>query len=237
MTENNENRKPNEADRKRAMDRIQKCLRLSQSSEPHEAAAALRQAQALMQKFSIDENELHGIEVKSVLVLTPEPPKTRFPMYLSAIATLICRAFDAQAIYEVGMRNGNYRQGVRYFVAGGRVQLVEYAHEVIWRQLTQAWNEYRKNRIHDSQLGERTSFWLGWIAAVESKVMAFGATDKEKEIVAQEMNRFAGGALRPAKQQSVAMDSRATRAGFDAAGDFSIHRPMGGQTQKMLGSD
>ena len=235
MTENET--KPSEADRKRAMDKIQKCLRLSQSSEPHEAAAALRQAQALMQKFSIDENELHGIEVKSVLVLTPEPPKTRFPMYLGAIASLICRAFDAQAMYEVGVRNGNYRQGVRYFVAGGRAPLVEYAHEVIWRQLTQAWNEYRKNRIHDSQVGERSSFWLGWIAAVESKVMAFGATDKEKEVVAQAMTEFAGGSLRPAKQQNIAMDSRATRAGFDAAGDFSIHRPMGGSTQKMIGND
>lgn len=237
MSENNESRTPSEADRKRALDKIQKCLRLSQSSEPHEAAAALRQAQALMQKFSIDENELHGIEVKSVLVLTPEPPKTRFPMYLSAMVSLICRAFDAQAIFETGVRNYNLRQGVRYFVAGGRAPLVEYAHEVIWRQLTQAWNEYRKNRIHDSQVGERSSFWLGWIAAVESKVMDFGATDKEKEIVEQAITKFAGGELQPAKQQNIAMDHRATRAGFDAAGDFSIHRPMGGATQKMIGKD
>jgi Protein of unknown function (DUF2786) len=225
-------------DRERAMERIQKCLRLSKSNEAHEAAAALRQAQKLMQQYSIEESELHGIEVKSVLVLTPEPPKTRFPMYLSAIASLICRAFDAQAIYEVGIgRNGQFRQGVRYFVAGGRAPLVEYAHEVIWRQLTQAWNDYRKARIGDSQLGERSSFWMGWIAAVSQKVMDFGATDKEKEVVGQKMTEFAGGSLKPAKQQTVARHTGATRAGFDAAGDFSLNRPVGGATQKMIGSD
>lgn len=36
----------------RILERIKKCLALSQSSEPHEAAAALRQAQKLM--------EMHG---------------------------------------------------------------------------------------------------------------------------------------------------------------------------------
>lgn len=221
-------------DRERALDRINKCMRLSKSDNPNEAAAALRQAQKLMQVYSVEESELHGIEVRSVLVLTPEPPKTRFPMYLSALVSLVCRAFDAQAYFEVGLVNGKARQGVRYFVAGGRSQLVEYAHQVIWRQLTQAWSNYRKMRTMDSQVGERSSFWMGWIAAVESKVMLFGATDKEKEVVRTTMERAAPNLAR-AKQQNIAMDSSSTRAGFQAAGDFSINTPMGGSTQKLIG--
>lgn len=223
-----------QADRDRALERIKKCMRLSASNEPHEAAAALRQAQKLMQQYAINEDEVHDIDVKSVLVLTPEPPKTRFPLYLSAITSLICRAFDANAIYEVGLTpNGKSRQGVRYFVAGGRAPLVEYAHHVIWQQLSQSWNRYRKTRWDDSQVGERSSFWIGWIAAVDAKITEFGASAKEKETVAKTMNRYAPDS-KPAKLQGVVMQDRATRAGFDAAGDFSIHRPMQGASQKLL---
>lgn len=223
-----------QADRDRALDRVKKCMRLSASAEPNEAATALRQAQKLMQQFSISEDEVSDIEVKSVLVLTPEPPKTRFPMYLSAITALVCRAFDAKAYYEVGRTpTGKIRQGVRYFVAGGRAPLVEYAHQVIWSQLTQAWNNYRKGNIYDSQVGERSSFWFGWIAAVDAKVMAFGASDKEKECVAKAMDRSAPN-LREGSVQNVRMQGRSARAGYDAAGDFSIHRPMSGVSQKQL---
>ena len=35
--------------------KIKKCLSLSQSDNPHEAASALRQAQALMRKHGLDE--------------------------------------------------------------------------------------------------------------------------------------------------------------------------------------
>ena len=238
MTDTEQNASPSEAARKRALERIQKCMRLAKSSEPHEAAAAMRQAQALMRKFSIEENEVHGINVQQVFVLTPEPPKTRFPMYLNALTALICRAFDAEAYFEVGVhRNGRYRQGVRYFVAGGRAPLVEYAHEVIWRQLTQAWKEYVKRRgSTETQLGERSSFWIGWIAAVDSKVMAFGASDKEKEVVRQEVMRVAPD-LKQCSTQSIEFNNQATSAGYRAAADFSIHTPMDGESQRRLGND
>lgn len=226
-------------DRDRALERIVKCMKLSKSSEPHESAAALRQAQKLMQQFSIDENELHGIEVKSVLLLTPEPPKSRFPMYLCALVSLVSRAFDAQPIFETGYTpTGQLRQGVRYFVAGGRAPLVEYAHQVIWRQLTQAWADYRKTNILDTAPGERSSFWMGWIGAVGEKVMAFGADPKEKEVVEQAMRAkypgvFADDAPKT-KVQDVNFDSRAIRAGKSAAADFSIHTPMAGSKQGLL---
>lgn len=39
------------------IDKISKCLALSKSANEHEAAIALRQAQALMQKYKISENK------------------------------------------------------------------------------------------------------------------------------------------------------------------------------------
>lgn len=45
-------------DKSKALDKIKKCLALSKSSNPHEAAAALRQAQKLMHAHDITEREL-----------------------------------------------------------------------------------------------------------------------------------------------------------------------------------
>lgn len=44
-------------DRESALKRIRKCLALAESDEPHEAAAALRHARALMDKFHVTESE------------------------------------------------------------------------------------------------------------------------------------------------------------------------------------
>ena len=43
--------------------KIKKCLSLSQSDNPHEAASALRQAQALMRKHGLDEVAMANAEV------------------------------------------------------------------------------------------------------------------------------------------------------------------------------
>ncbi|PIA66345.1 hypothetical protein CDR19_15110, partial [Ectopseudomonas toyotomiensis] len=38
-------------DRKKALDKVKKCLALANSSNPNEAAAAMRQARAMMEKY------------------------------------------------------------------------------------------------------------------------------------------------------------------------------------------
>ena len=41
-------------DKEKALDKIKKCLALSKSANEHEAAQALRQAQALMEKYEVN---------------------------------------------------------------------------------------------------------------------------------------------------------------------------------------
>lgn len=229
MAEQTEQQK---ADRARILARIQKCLRLSKSSEPHEAAAALRQAQKLMQAHAISNEEVMGVEVTSALVLTPEPPKKKFPMYLGALVMLCCRAFNCQALYEVERnKNGKRVQGVRYFATGGRAEMAKYAHEVIWRQMWSSWNEHRMSLGIEAQLGERASFWLGWLAAVNQKVMEFGGSKEEEELIKKGVLRHCDGEEpEKAKMGETALYSHAARAGAAAAKDFSIHRPMEGSS-------
>ncbi len=50
-------------DHSKALDKIKKLLRLAASDNPHEAAAAMRQARALMEKYRLEESDIQLSEV------------------------------------------------------------------------------------------------------------------------------------------------------------------------------
>lgn len=224
------------ADRDRILSKIKKCLTLSKSSEAHEAAAALRQAQKMMEAHGVSQEELLGMEVKSIQVMTPEPYKRKLPLYMSVLIGIVCRAFECEGLIEVGYKNGKPRLCVRYFGLNGKEQLAAYAHDVMWRQLSASWKEYQ--RLHPWAAGERGArqgFWIGWLQEVRSKVMAFAGTKEEKEMLSKAMVAYNGGKeLSSSKTNTMSINGATASAGADAAGDFSIHRPMNGAPQRAL---
>ena len=48
----------------KVLEKIKKCLRLAKSSNPHEAAAAMRQAQKLMEKYNLTERDVDLTDVE-----------------------------------------------------------------------------------------------------------------------------------------------------------------------------
>lgn len=226
----------NDMDREKILDKIQKCLRLSKSSEAHEAAAALRQAQKLMELHNVSPEELLGMEVKSTQVLTPEPyKKKKFPAYLTHLVNIIQIAFNVQALIEPGYRNGRPRVCLRYFGINGKDQLAAYAHEVMWRQLSESWRVYQKeNPWVVGEKGARQGFWLGWLREVRSKVMEFAGTDEEKEMLTKALTNHADGKVHEMKSNTMSVSGETMSAGRNAASDFSIHRPMNGAKQRAL---
>lgn len=225
-------------DRDRILDKIKKCMRLGKSSEAHEAAAALRQAQKLMAAYNVTQEELLGLEVTSAQVVTPEPYKKKIPLYMNMIINICNRAFDCDALIEFAYRGRNLRLCVRYFGINGKEQLAAYAHEVIWRQMSESWKMYQaENPETWNERGARQGFWIGWLQEVRSKVMAFAGNTEEKEMLAKAMVAYNGGKeLVDGSVVKMNIDATTRAAGREAAGDFSIHRPMNGATQRQLGN-
>lgn len=253
----------NKAERDRIISKIQKCLALSKSSNSNEAAAALRQAQKLMEAYAITERELNGSQVVSVLVVTVEPPKRKWPMYMVLIVNTCCKAFGVQALSDIAWVNGKPRFAMRYFGPESRAQLAAYAHEVMFRQLWNQWREYAADRPWlANERGARQGFWVGWLQAVRAKVVAFGQVPADEQaaqtaeqnanalvlvaqvkqelaIIDQAITDFCGG-KEPEQCNTVSMsirgDSRA--AGHEAGSKFSIHAPLSGtkSKQRLLGN-
>jgi hypothetical protein len=218
-------------ERERIVLKIKKCLELGKSSEPHEAAAALRQAQKLMDKHSVDLDEVAGIYITSELVITPEPPKKKIPLYMQMITTICMKAFGVNGMYERRYTDKGLRHCVRYFGDGNAPMLAKYAHEVMFAQMMRAWNDYRRGG-YEFQLGDRQSFWCGWLAQVESKVVRFAKPEGLNERINDKMTEYNNGEeLQPAKQSTQELNNRMMVEGAIRGADFSIHRPMSGRTE------
>ncbi len=243
-------------DRKRIIERIEKCLNLAKSNEPHEAAAALRQAQKLMAAHGVSEDDIFGKEVESEIIITPEPAKSKLPLYMSHLIGLIQSAFGVSALIEPVLVNGKYRMGIRYFGPHGRAKLAVYTHAIIWRQLSASWKDFvKKNPWKLAEKGARQGFWLGWISAVRAKVIAFGyvepdapkpttpeesATrnalvvklDNEMTKIADALNKYCPNS-KPMNTNKMSLDGESIGAGREAAKNFSLNRGMEGSKRQI----
>lgn len=221
-------------DRTKILDKIQKCMRLSKSSEPHEAAAALRQAQKLMTMHGITAAELAGIEFGSEVVQCPiqAGATQKIPVILSLLTALINKAFCVKAVIGTTMRVSDHSYIVRYFGPLDRVALAAYSHTVIYRAMNSARTEYVKAHPHmKGNRGARAGFQAGWLDGVEQQLGEFAMSDEERDAirVGTELvqKQFYGGPLEKAKVNNMKVSGRAMSDGEAEGSKFKLHRPMG----------
>jgi len=204
--------------------RLKKCMALSASPEPHEAAAAMRHAQAIMKELGITEADLAGIEMEERVVKTREGfGRCRVMMHLSNMLEDI---FGVESVFERNPGSAD-RLNVRYIGAHERVLMAEYCHRVVWRAMMASWEKYLEDHpYYKGNAGKRMSFCIGWLSEVRSKVEAINIEDKEKNAIRAHMERRYGKSLTTIKSQNAQLAGGAYYAGKEAAEDFDIHRPI-----------
>lgn len=211
-----------EAARERKLDKIRKCLRLSKSAEAHEAAAALRHAQALMRELGIeDESEVGAEPTTGETVITKEA--FGGCAYLSHLCSLIERTFGVEAIWEPGNGISRVRANVRYIGPRSRVMMAVYAHRVIDRAVFQAWKDVRD--AFDQAPGARQNFRLNFIDAIREKVERLAPTEVETRAI-ERYKAAQYRALEKIKSKVLGGDPLAGMLGQAAGSQFDINRPM-----------
>lgn len=165
--------------RKKIIDKIAKCLRLAGSSNPNEAAMALRQAQAMMAKHGINDKEVDAAIISEMPTTTGTSHTP--PGWLDRLATLVADAYGVYHFLSVTGRTNNY-----VFVGPDPVpEVAAYVFAVLRRQLVKSRNEFyqsrrgkKTNRIHKADI-----FAHGWVLAVSKKVNEFAQPLKVKEAI------------------------------------------------------
>ena len=225
-------------DKKTAISKIRKCLALSKSANEHEAAAALRQAQALSQKFNIDKLDILAAEAteaqaKAGAKITPAT-------WENYLARTISKAFGCDLIFLQGWKASNWS-----FIGNGiNPEIATYAFTVLFRQLKKERATFiakeckRLKRINQTRRADL--FCTGWVASVAGTVERMARTENDTAaIVAYKKRHF--DELTPlntndrnADHKQNHRDHAAYSAGREAGKNARLHHGVSGSHNQQL---
>jgi len=126
-------------ERQKVLDRIKKCLALSKSPNMHEASLALQRARELMEKYSVDDDELarSGITHERYHVGPCETAEQKW------VVSILQMFFHVKII----LNNVHDRkwEGLRLIIIGEpfRIEVATYVHAFLLRTFRQLWRSYR----------------------------------------------------------------------------------------------
>lgn len=161
----------------RILEKIKKCLRLAQSDNAAEAAAALRQAQKLMAMHGLSNSDVELADVekhRAKSVRSANPPE-----WVWYLMHTISRAFGVEFINHV--RRGpdtswNYQSHTDFIGVGSNPQVASDAFSVLFRRLCKDRSSHLDSlpsRLKRSTRTRRADlFAQAWVDAVNSKVVA-----------------------------------------------------------------
>ncbi len=219
-------------DHSKALDKIKKCLRLAASSNPHEAAAAMRQARALMEKYRIEEADVLMGEVqehgaRSGSRLNP-------PQWEARLAGCVAYAYACKVIFVCGP--GEWR-----FI-GEMAEVAGYAMTLLLRQVRQARRDYIADKLKRCKTATKTKradvFCDAWVFAVRRQVQEFAGAEQPSEAVEAYMHKHhpdlssLDARDRNAKASSTA--ARDAMHGLEAAADVRLNHGVGGSAPIAL---
>lgn len=106
--------------RKKAAQRIAKCLALAQSENDNEAEAALRQAKPLMKKFQLTETDVAASFVNEgdTRISTQKTPP-----YIEGLSRAVADIFGCEALIS---RRGTKNNTMRFIGVGAKAELASY---------------------------------------------------------------------------------------------------------------
>ena len=219
------------------LSKIKKCLALSQSPEPAEAAAALRQAQKMMEMHGITQADLGRADIGRAEVKS-KASVSRVKDWELKLLNLVAKAFGCRLLW---MESSSYSPDVygRYVLIGLKTQteLAQYTADVLQRKLIKARAAFVTGLPGYMNRGEKTveadGFCHGWVKAIGATVHEFALTPETKALIDGRVNELSKGRASVQRRQAGSMG---LNAGYAAGSNESIHRPVGARQNLMLGA-
>jgi hypothetical protein len=224
--------------RKKAIDKIKKCLALSASSNPHEAEAALRQARKLMETHSITDLDMQAAEAGEhhAKASAQNRPST----WETMLAHKIADAFGCHVIFSIGFwsRPGEWR----FIGCGSASEVAHYAFAVLHRQAKRARAEYVKASLKRCKSATKTRradlFCEGWVRAVAGTITVFCGTERSRAAIdAYVAKNYPALSHMDARDRNIGHRMREHEYGDYTAGSITgqsavLHRGVGGVGQR-----
>ncbi len=219
----------------RILEKIQKCMALSESSNENEAASALKQAQKLMEKHGLTSSDVLMAQVNECSTKSITRNRDKLPLWQSCLVTLIGQAFDCEAIslwHPAG-------RTIQYVGCGIDPEIATYSLEVLNRQLVAQRAEYMRSLPRRMSSRQKTlsanSYAEGWVlSAAEKAGNVFERKPPEEKAEAIKAFLQANGGDDIPKQETTSggNDRRSAMKGLQDGADANIWQSVGGAEEQ-----
>lgn len=154
----------------KALEKIKKCLELTNSTNPNEAANAIKLAAGLMRKYGLVDSDLKHMDMDNSTSRSIVPKKQ--PEYLSDLVHAINSNYSTIAVFKARYNNRthNIEWNVCFMGEKNSSMLAAYTFDVLYRKLKKARLEYVKKLHHRLKRINKTiradSYCQGWVNQV-----------------------------------------------------------------------
>jgi hypothetical protein len=173
--------------RKDALAKVAKLMRMSKSANANEAATALRMAQKLMEEHAIDTAELDEDGKEQITEECRTGRGKNGPVYAVMLANLICKAFAVRTIWGEGLSTH------RLIFVGpySRVTIALYCYEVLLRQLERDRRKHlARVRKARNRAARGDTFGAYWVRSASEKIQNFAGLDDSGRLDAYIKSRY-----------------------------------------------
>ena len=220
---------------KKIIDKIYKCLRLSESCNPNEAALALRQASSLMKKHGITDAQVMAAEVNESTTQAGE--RYNPPFWALALANLVAEAFECRNLI---LRQYGKSPKFRFIGLGFKAEIATYSYTVLHRHLSRAIEEFKlsvDSNNEDVEEARRIEvFAQAWLFRVGRTVSEFIGKNTDKVVIDEYIEEKYGETVElagePTDTQNADYDD--ILSGMRAAHEVALYRSVGRFVEPQL---
>lgn len=220
--------------RDKIIDKICKCMRLSESCNPNEAAAAIRQARSMMKKYDISEQQVLASGVKEASISSGIDYKP--PFWVLALSNIVAQSFGCRAFLS---RKEGQNHHFRFIGVSHSPEISSYTFEVLHRRLRRArkdfvWSLNVETKKEKTRRGD--VFAQAWLFRITQLVSDFANTEQAKnaidEYIQQNYGETAELYSKPKELENP--DYEDILSGMRAANEVDLHRPVAEQKRYSL---
>jgi len=220
--------------KKKIIDKICKCLRLSESGNPNEAALALRQATRMMEKHGVTDKQIMAADVSESA--TQAGRRYNPPFWALALANLVADAFQCRNLIS---RKYGHAPEFRFIGLGFKAEVATYAYSVLHRYLATAIEQFEltvkqgdspEHSPDEAEKQRRTEvFAQAWLFRVGRTVSEFVGDKTEQAVIDDYIQEKYG------ETPEIGSDATATQeadygdiiSGMQAANEVELYRSVG----------
>lgn len=234
---------------KKIIDKICKCLRLSESGNPNEAALALRQASRLMEIHGITDSQIMAADVSESATQAGE--RYNPPFWALALAKLVADAFQCRNLIS---RKYGRAPEFRFIGLGFKAEVATYSYTVLYRYLQRAIKEFElsvkqgDSQAHSKQDSSQDSrddaekqrrtevFAQAWLFRVGQTVSEFAGDKAEKALIDDYIQEKYGETSELSGEATTTQeaDYGDIISGMQAANEVELYRSMNHFFQPQL---